>query len=130
MFCLATTAQFSYNPSSDSARLIWEIAHFHIWKIYVSKKILIPEREGDIGLFIKLVSKVLWLRFLIRWINNFGGCYWILVDWFINFSVQTFQPLIVIYIRGNFMYHHWKCKSIYRPLSYPFRFLNNSPPPP
>ena len=38
-------------------------------------------------------------------------------DWLVN---QTFQP-IVIYRRGNFVYHHRECTSIYRPLSYPFR---------
>ena len=34
-----------------------------------------------------------------------------------------FQSLILIYRRGNFMYHHWGCTSIYWPLSYPFRSL-------
>ena len=28
--------------------------------------------------------------------------------WFIKKSVQTLQPLIVIYRRGNFEYHHWE----------------------
>ena len=32
-------------------------------------------------------------------------------------------PLSVIYRKGNFVYHHKGCTSIYRPLSYPFRFL-------
>ena len=32
-----------------------------------------------------------------------------------------FWPLILIYKGGNFVYHHWACKSIYRPLSYPLR---------
>ena len=32
------------------------------------------------------------------------------------------QPLI-IFRRGIFVYRHWGCKSIYRPLSYPFRSL-------
>ena len=31
-----------------------------------------------------------------------------------------FQPLIVIYRRGIFLYHLWECASIYRPLSYPW----------
>ena len=35
-----------------------------------------------------------------------------------------FQQLIVIYRRDNFVYHHLKCTSIYRPLSYPFRSLD------
>ena len=42
---------------------------------------------------------------------------------FLKLSVQTLQPLIVIFRRGNFLYNHWGCTSIYRQLSYPFRFL-------
>ncbi len=45
---------------------------------------------------------------------------WIWIGWFIRLSVQTFRPLIVIYRWGNFVYRHWECTSIYRPLSYPF----------
>ena len=56
-------------------------------------------------------------RFLIRWLNNVGGFYWILIGWFVKSSVQTFQPQILIYKRGNFVYHHWGCTSIYWPLS-------------
>ena len=36
-------------------------------------------------------------------------------------SFQTFQPLTLFYRRCNFVYHHWGCTSIYRPLSFPFR---------
>ncbi len=38
----------------------------------------------------------------------------ILIGWFIKLSVtvQTFQPLISINRRGNFVYHLWGCKSI------------------
>ena len=46
-----------------------------------------------------------------------------LLNFIIKLSVQTFQPLTVIYRRGNFIYHHWGCASIYRPLSYTFRSL-------
>ena len=42
------------------------------------------------------------------------------LGWFIKVSVQTFQPIIVIYRRGNLVFYHWECTSIYRPLSYPF----------
>ena len=34
-----------------------------------------------------------------------------------------FQPLIVIYRRGNFVYQHLESSSFYWPLSYPFRSL-------
>ena len=44
---------------------------------------------------------------------------------FIELSVQTFQPLIVIYRSGYLVYNHWGCTVIYRPLSYPFRSLNS-----
>ena len=54
-------------------------------------------------------------------VKTFEHFYQILIGWFIWLSFQTFQPLNRIYIRVNFVYHHWLCKSIYRPLSYPFR---------
>ena len=38
-------------------------------------------------------------------------------------NAQTFQPLILIYRRGNFVCHDWGCTSIFRPLSYPFKSL-------
>ena len=47
-------------------------------------------------------------------------------NWFIKLSVQTFQPLIEIYRRGHFVYHHCGCTYStprYVPLSYPFRYL-------
>ena len=51
------------------------------------------------------------------------GTFKILIGWFILLSVQTFQPLIVIYRIGNFVYPHQRCTSIYEPWSYPFRSL-------
>ena len=47
----------------------------------------------------------------------------ILIGWFIKLSVQIFQPLIVIYRKGNFDYHHWGYTLIYQPLSYPCRSI-------
>ena len=35
----------------------------------------------------------------------------------------SFHPFILIYKRGNIVYNHCGCKSIFPPLSYPFRFL-------
>ena len=47
-------------------------------------------------------------------------------DWLvIMLSVKTFQSLIVIYRRGNFVSHHLGCIFIFRPLSYPFRNSKN-----
>ena len=56
-------------------------------------------------------------------LNNFKDFNLILISWFIKLSIQTFQRLIIIYRRGKFVYHHWRCASIYWPLSYPFRYL-------
>ena len=41
------------------------------------------------------------------WINNFVEIVWIVIGWFFKLSVQTFQPLFVIYRWDNFVYHHW-----------------------
>ena len=82
---------------------------------------------GEIGLFITLVPKVLWLRFLIRWLNNFGDLHWKLIGWMVNSAkCQTFQQLFVIYRRGNFVNYNWGCTLIYRSLSYPFRSLQRN----
>ena len=43
---------------------------------------------------------------------------------FMKLSIQTFQSLFLIYRRGNFVYQHRVCSSIYRLLSYPFRSLH------
>ena len=60
------------------------------------------------------------------WLSNFGDFYWIVNGWFIKLWVKTLQPLIVMYRKGNFVYHHWGCISIYWLLSYTFRSLNIS----
>ena len=41
-------------------------------------------------------------RFLIRWLYNFGDIKSFLIGRFIKLSIQTFQPMIVLYISGNF----------------------------
>ena len=64
---------------------------------------------------------------IICWFNHFGDFYWILIGWFTKFSFQSCQPLILIYRTGNFLYHHYGCTSVYRPLSYPFKSLYISP---
>ena len=50
-----------------------------------------------------------------------------MIGWLNKMSVQTFQPLILIHLRGNFVYHHLECSWIYRLLSYPFRSLFKTP---
>ena len=37
----------------------------------------------------------------------FGDIQWTLIGWFIKSSIQTLQQLIVIYIRGNFVYNQF-----------------------
>ena len=41
----------------------------------------------------------------------------------IKLIFKTFKSIIVIYRRGNFMYHYWGCTSIYQSSSYPFKSL-------
>ena len=69
---------------------------------------------------ITLVPKVLTFSY---WLAKQLWGLWILIGWFIKLSVQTFQPIIGIYRRGNFVYNHYICTSIYWLLSYPFRSL-------
>ena len=59
------------------------------------------------------------------WLNNFRDFSKILIGWFIKLNVQTFQSQNLIYRMGNFVYSHWECTSIYRPLSYPFILYEN-----
>ena len=49
----------------------------------------------------------------------------LIFNWLVHLG-QTFKTLIVILKSGNFVYHHWECTSIYRPLSYLFRFLDDN----
>ena len=84
-------------------------------------KLLCSEIERGRWMFITLIPKFLYCRFLLRWLNNFG---WFLIGWFIRLNVQTFQPLIVKYRSSKFVYHDRRCTSICRSLSYPFRSLN------
>ena len=97
----------------------------HITFFFSRYKVLAAAREGgDIGLLITRVPKVLQERFLIRWLNKFGD-FFILIGCIIKLCVLTFQPLIVIYRSGNFVYHQWGFTSIYWPLPYPFRSLSS-----
>ena len=66
---------------------------------------------GKNCLLLKSIIKIVW------------GLLLNLIGWLIKISVQTFQPIIIIYRRGNFVYHLRECTSIYRSLSYPFRSL-------
>ena len=65
-------------------------------------------------------SFIITFSYLLAW--QLGDFYWTLIGWFNKLSLQTFQSLIIIYRRSNFVYHHWGYKSIYLPFSYPFRY--------
>ena len=57
------------------------------------------------------------IHFLLGWhYETRNGC-------FLTRIVQTFEPIILIYRRADFVYHGCECTSIYRPLSYPLRSL-------
>ena len=47
-----------------------------------------------------------------------------LIVCFMKLSIQTFEPLIIIYRRGNFVYQHCGYASVHEPVSYPVRSLN------
>ena len=70
----------------------------------------------------------------VQWTVNYTGTYpkfyyHVFLDGpktfllFQNSSVQTLQPIVIVCRRGNFVYQNARCTSIYRPLSYPFRYL-------
>ena len=52
--------------------------------------------------------------------NNFRYFYQIL-NWSVLSSSE--QNKVLIYKRGDFVYYHWGCTSIYLPLSYPLKPL-------
>ena len=76
--------------------------------------------RADNGLFVTLVPKVNDVSFSLSY--NFGDFieFWLVS---IELSVQTFQTLILTNRRGNFVYYHWGCTSIFRSLPYLFRSL-------
>ncbi len=76
------------------------------------------------------------MRCLLHWSPKFYNNVFIFVSlttlwtntefWLVgllSLSVQTFQQLILIYRRSNFVCHYWECTSIYRQFSYTFRSL-------
>ena len=103
------------------------LLQIHLYSVSILKNIFIfclfmlymlvyTGREGPLGHLIQCS---------LKFYNNVFvglttlGTFIIFLIKFIKLSVQKFQPLISIYRRGNFVYHHWICRSIYRPLSYP-----------
>ena len=82
---------------------------------------------GGIVLCILHLSPVFYYVFLFVG-KNYGEFCYMLIGWFIKMSIQTFQPLNVIYRRGNFVYQHWVCPSIYRSSFFPFRSLHSLKP--
>ena len=60
-----------------------------------------------------------------HWVSLLGD----FVGWFQISSVQTFQPIALIYRKGNFVNQHWVCILIYHTLYYPciFRITTQRP---
>ena len=65
------------------------------------------EREGTLESLLQESSKF-YNNIFLFFGNNFGD-FLILIGWFFKLSVQTFQPLVVIYICVSFVYHRWGC---------------------
>ena len=82
--------------------------------------VIIQSGRGHWAVYYTSLQNFIKKSFLIRWLNNFGN---FLIVWFIKMNFQTFQPLIVIFRKDNYMCSHWECLSVYRPLSCPFRSL-------
>ena len=79
-----------------------------------------PGRQGALGCLLNWSPKF-YANVFLFFAQQLWGQYYILIGLNIKFSVETFQPLT--YRMGNFVYQHWRCTSIYRPISYPFRSL-------
>ena len=79
-----------------------------------------PGRQGALGCLLNWSPKF-YANVFLFFAQQLWGQYYILIGLNIKFSVETFQPLT--YRMGNFVYHHWRTTSIYRPISYPFRSL-------
>ena len=86
------------------------------WNKYAYYRDILPTQGGRWHWTVNYTGTQSFIApWLTHWLKNFTT--WILIGWFIKLSVQTFLPLILIFRRGNFVYHHWRCTSIYRPLS-------------
>ena len=76
-------------------------------------------KEGTLGCLLHWSSNLNDIFFLFVGSKTLG----FMISRFTRFNVKTFQPQIVIYWRGIFVCNHWGSTSIYQPLSYPFKFL-------
>ena len=84
------------------------------------------ERKCTLGCLLHQSSTFLRTFYFIVCLTTLGIIIIFLIGWSIKLSVQTFQPLTVIYRRENLACNHWGCTSIYLPFSYPFRSLDIS----
>ena len=57
------------------------------------------------------IPKVLFLFVFLTTFGTLENFDW-LIGWFIMLSVQMFKTLIVMYRKGNFVYHQWGCTLI------------------
>ena len=114
---------FDKEKQSNLIRFHILIPNFSFYLVWGNIKYVRFHRERkDNGFFNTLVPKVFKIKFsYICWLNNFKD---FSEFWLVDSLSWVFQPLILIYRRGNFVYHYLGCILIYRPLSYPFRCLN------
>ena len=107
-----TEQQFSCHKSFEALPTVWRTEVFfrkrNLYQTNQQSLSLKSKEGGEIGLFITVVPKVYNTFFLIRWLNNFGYFYWILIGLFMKLSVQTLPLLIIIY-RCYFVHHHLGC---------------------
>ena len=83
------------------------------------------ERGGTIGCLINKSPKFYINGFLFVRLTTLGTLIeFLYLCCFIMFSIIV-STIILINRRVNFVYHHWGCTSIYRPLSYPIRIPVN-----
>ena len=115
------------NLPTESSVSIYTLNIFK--KIWFSSYFLFTEvstrKGGDNGLFITIVSKLLWLRFLIRCLNNIGDlfeffflvCSLIWVFKHFNHGLQSTEGVILSIIIGDV--HHLSAIAIsFRSLSF------------
>ena len=100
--CKVASWQHEYKLSSwdQGGRANWTVILYWYLKFY-----------NHVFLFVH--SKTLRTFIDFNWLVNLVEC----------LNISSFQPLILIYRRGNFVCHHWGCTFIYRPLPYPFGTL-------
>ena len=96
-------------------RLCWYTQYVHKYIFSCSLHIKESREWGELGCLFYMPLKIYNYVILFVGLTTLGT--FVNFDWL---SVHTFQPLICIYFRGNFVCHYWGFITIHRSLSYPF----------